>query len=277
MSKFKKNVRIIIIVLLALFFVFGIPIIINECYKSDCKYLENWDVSAVLGYYGTILGALITVIIFVATICFTKNQIKRESFLKTESEKLYKLKSIFLEVLKNINPMNILKDVMDSGFINPTKAINTLQRFQMDCKTSTDLLNAHLNMNDYPKVKHLIDNIVEISEEFANICSGEINQYSDFRLFQNRDSFYNILNIEKANPGSFPKENLKASQEAIKKLEMITTEEIKTKIEYYNNEFIKVYENKYRKLLQDIGTSFEELEFKMMQDADSLLDFQKKK
>lgn len=268
MSKFKKIVKIIGIVLLVLFLGFGIPIIINE-------YLVKWDASALLGYYGTILGSTITIIIFSATICFTKNQIKREGFLKTESEKLYKLKFVFLEVLKNINPIIILKDVMDSGFVNPTTAINILQRFQMDCKTSTDLLNAHLNINDYHKVKHLIDKIVEMSEEFVNISSEEIKQYSDFRILQNKDSFYKIMNIEKENPGTFSKENLEMSQEAIKKLENINIEEINSKTKHLNSKFIRVYESKYRNLLQDIGKTFEELEYKMMYDADALLNFKK--
>ena len=39
-----------------------------------------------LGYYGTILCAIITVATFVATIIFTKKQIQRESFFKYESE-----------------------------------------------------------------------------------------------------------------------------------------------------------------------------------------------
>ena len=41
----------------------------------------------------------------------------------------------------------------------------------MNCKTSTDLLNTYLNVKDYPKVKHLIDGITEITEELVNITS----------------------------------------------------------------------------------------------------------
>ena len=103
MSMWKKIVKVILAVLIITIFVVGIPIVINECYKANCGYSTAWDASAMLGYYGTVLGAIITVATLVATITFTKKQIQRESFLKAESEKWDKLKSVFLEILENIN------------------------------------------------------------------------------------------------------------------------------------------------------------------------------
>lgn len=276
MSKFKRVLKIILGILVISAFLVGIPIVINECYKANCGYSTAWDASAMLGYYGTILGAIITVVTLVATITFTKKQIQRESFLKNESEKWSKLKSIFLDILSNINPMGTLKEVMDNGFIDPTKAIHILQRYQMNCKTSTDLLNAYLNMNDYPKVKHLIDGIAEMAEEFVDISSGEIEQYSDFRILQNKDSAYQMVEIEKARPGSFSKENLATNQEIIEKLKNISSENINSQIAFYNSEFIKVYETKYRALLQSIGSTFETLEVATAQEADRLLNFDSK-
>lgn len=276
MSKFKRVLKIILGILVISVFLVGIPIVINECYKANCGYSTAWDASAMLGYYGTILGAIITVVTLVATITFTKKQIQRESFLKNESEKWSKLKSIFLDILSNINPMGTLKEVMDNGFIDPTKAIHILQRYQMNCKTSTDLLNAYLNMNDYPKVKHLIDGIAEMAEKFVDISSGEIEQYSDFRILQNKDSAYQMVEIEKARPGSFSKENLATNQEIIEKLKNISSENINSQIAFYNSEFIRVYETKYRALLQSIGSTFETLEVATAQEADRLLNFDSK-
>lgn len=271
MSKFKRVLKIILFILVIPVFVFGIPIVINECYKANCGYSTAWDASAMLGYYGAILGAIITVVTLVATITFTKKQIQRESFLKNESEKWSKLKSIFLDILANINPMVTLKEVMDNGFIDPTKAIHILQRYQMNCKTSTDLLNAYLNMNDYPKVKHLIDGIAEMAEEFVDISSGEIQQYSDFRILQSKDSAYQMVEIEKSHPGSFSKENLATNQEVIEKLKTISDENINSQIAYFNSEFIRVYETKYRELLRSIGSTFETIEMATVQEADRLL------
>ena len=272
MSKWKKIIIIILSLIVISVFVFGIPIVINECYKANCGYSTAWDASAMLGYYGVILGAIITVVTLVATITFTKKQIQRESFLKAESEKWSKLKSIFLDILANINPIVTLKDVMENGFVDPSKTITILQRYQVDCKTSTDLLNAHLNMNDYPKVKHLIEGISKIAEEFVDISSGEIEQYSDFRILQNKDSAYQMFEIEKVRPGSFSKEKLATNQEVIEKSKTISNENINSQIAHFNSEFIRVYETKYRALLQSIGSTFETLEMATAQEADRLLN-----
>ena len=270
--KIKRIAKIVLIVLGAIFLFIGVPIIINECYKANFGYSTVWNGADALGYYGAILGSVIAVATLAVTIIFTKKQIQRDNFIKNETEKWSKLKSIFLDILENINPMITLKDVMDNGFIDPSKAITILQRYQVDCKTSTDLLNAHLNMNDYPKVKHLIDGIAEIAEEFVNISSGEVEQYSDFRILQNKDSAYQMLEIEKAHPGSFSKENLATNQEVIEKLKTISSEKVNSQIAHFNSEFIRVYETKYRELLRDIGSTFEKLESASMQEADRLLN-----
>lgn len=273
MKNFKKIIKIIIFFIVLFFVVFGIPIIINECYKVDSGYITMWDASAMLGYYGSILGTSITVITLVATIYFTKKQIKRESYLKTENEKWNKLKTIFLDILTNINPIVVLKDVMDNGLINPTKTINILQRYQMNCKSSTDLLNAHLNINDYPKVKHLIDNINKMSEEFANISAEQIEQYSNYRILQYKDSAFQMIEIEKNRPGSFSSESLATNKEVIQKLKTINGDEINSKLQFLNSEFIRVYESEYINLLKEIGSTFEIIDVATMQEADRLLNF----
>ena len=272
MSMWKKIVKVILAVLIITIFVVGIPIVINECYKANCGYSTAWDASAMLGYYGTVLGAIITVATLAATITFTKKQIQRESFLKAESEKWDKLKSVFLKILENINPMVTLKDVMDNGFVDPPKAINILQRYQMDCRTSTDLLNAHLNMNDYPKVKHLVDGITEMAEEFVEISKGEVDQYSDFNILKNKDVFMLMAERENAYPGSFAKEDMEENQANIEKLKTLNNEAINSQIKHLNSEFIRVYETKYRAFLQSIGSTFETVEVESMRDADRLLN-----
>lgn len=273
MSMFKKIIKIIIFIIVLLFIIFGIPIIINECYKVDSGYVTMWDASAMLGYYGAIIGVIVTAIAVVATISFTRKQIKRESFLNTENEKWNKLKTIFLDILTNINPIVVLKDVMDNGFTNPNKTINILQRYQLNCKSSTDLLNAHLNMNDYPKVKHLIDGTIKMAEEFVNISAEEIEQYSNYRILQHKDSAFQMLEIEKNRPGSFSSETLATNKEVIEKLKTINSDETYSKIQFLNSEFIKVYESEYIDLLKKIGSTFEMIKVEIMQEADHLLNF----
>lgn len=259
----------------AFFLVVGIPIIINECYKANCGYITVWDGSDVLGYYGTILGSVIAVISIIVTIAFTKKQIQRDSFLKNENEKWDRLQSIFLKTLSDINPMRILKDVMDNGFTDPIKAITLLQRYQLDCKIANDLLNAHLNMNDYPKFKELIDSIATTAEVFVDISQKEIDQYSDFRLLQHKDTALEMLNIEKERPGSFSKENIAFSKDILEKTKTISHESINRQITQLNTEFIQAYEEKYRALLQLTGSTFETIAIETQRQADSMLSFGK--
>ena len=259
----------------AVFLVVGIPIIINECYKANCGYITVWDGSDVLGYYGTILGSVIAVISIIVTIAFTKKQIQRDSFLKNENEKWDRLKSIFLQTLSDINPMRILKDVMDNGFTDPTKAITLLQRYQLDCKIANDLLNAHLNMNDYPKFKELIDSIATTAEVFVDISQKEIDQYSDFRLLQHKDTALEMLSIEKERPGSFSKENIAFNKDILEKIKTISHESINRQITQLNTEFIQAYEEKYRALLQLTGSTFETIAIETQRQADSMLSFGK--
>lgn len=259
----------------AVFLVVGIPIIINECYKANCGYITVWDGSDLLGYYGTILGSVIAVISIIVTIAFTKKQIQRDSFLKNENEKWDRLKSIFLQTLSDINPMRILKDVMDNGFTDPTKAITLLQRYQLDCKIANDLLNAHLNMNDYPKFKELIDSIATTAEVFVDISQKEIDQYSDFRLLQHKDTALEMLSIEKERPGSFSKENISFNKDILEKIKTISHESINRKITQLNTEFIQAYEEKYRALLQLTGSTFETIAIETQRQADSMLSFGK--
>ena len=259
----------------AVFLVVGIPIIINECYKANCGYITVWDGSDVLGYYGTILGSVIAVISIIVTIAFTKKQIQRDTFLKNENEKWDRLKSIFLQTLSDINPMRILKDVMDNGFTDPTKAITLLQRYQLDCKIANDLLNAHLNMNDYPKFKELIDSIATTAEVFVDISQKEIDQYSDFRLLQHKDTALEMLSIEKERPGSFSKENIAFNKDILEKTKTISHESINRQITQLNTEFIQAYEEKYRALLQLTGSTFETIAIETQRQADSMLSFGK--
>ena len=264
-----------LVVLGAVFLVVGIPIIINECYKANCGYITVWDGSDVLGYYGTILGSVIAVISIIVTIAFTKKQIQRDSFLKNENEKWDRLKSIFLQTLSDINPMRILKDVMDNGFTDPTKAITLLQRYQLDCKIANDLLNAHLNMNDYPKFKELIDSIATTAEVFVDISQKEIDRYSDFRLLQHKDTALEMLSIEKERPGSFSKENIAFNKDILEKTKTISHESINRQITQLNTEFIQAYEEKYRALLQLTGSTFETIDIETQRQADSMLSFGK--
>lgn len=274
--KNNRIIKIIGLIILFAFLIVGIPVIINECYKANSGYLTVWSGADVLGYYGSILGSAIAAITLVVTIVFTKKQIQRESYLKSEDEKWSKLESVFLKILDSINPISTLKNVMDNGFTDPSKAINILQKYQMNCRTACDQLNAHLNVSDYPKFKELIDNIAEISEELVKISEEEINQYLDLRFLNHKDNAIQMLEIEKEHPGSFPQDNIEFSKSILKKTSSIQYTNIEEQIVKLNSDFVNVYETKFKALLQLTGATFEKINNEIQQNADSILSLRRK-
>ena len=73
----KSWTKWILIAVIALALIVGVPIIINECYKTNSGYMTMWGAADALAYYGTILGALVAVATVVVTILFTYKQIQR--------------------------------------------------------------------------------------------------------------------------------------------------------------------------------------------------------
>ena len=137
----KSWIKWVIIGLIAVIifvFVVGVPIIINECYKTNSGYMTMWGAADMLSYYGTILGVLVAAATIAVTIRFTQKQIQRESVLKTETEKWAKIEEIFATALDTINPIRPLVEAMDTGMTNPTAAIMTYQKYQTRCKTAMD-------------------------------------------------------------------------------------------------------------------------------------------
>lgn len=72
----RKLLLIIFVILLALIFLFGVPIIINELYKLETGYITVWEATDVLAYYSTIFGAVATIFAVVTTILYTERSKK---------------------------------------------------------------------------------------------------------------------------------------------------------------------------------------------------------
>ncbi len=272
----KKTLKIGLFVVIALFLIVGIPIIINECYKMNCGYITVWDGADLLGYYGSIIGAIIAVATLVITIVFTKKQIQRESYLDYENKKWDRLDNVFLGVLDGINPIKVLQNVMDTGYNDPSAAINLLQKYQMSCKIANDQLNAHLNVTDYPKFKELIDKTADIAEKFVQISQEAIDQYSDFRLLKHKSTALETLKMENQHPGSFRKEDIDFNKDVIDKTKDMAFSNINTAIIAINEKIIKIYESDYRALLQLKGSIFEVARNGTQKQADEILSWRRK-
>ena len=64
----NKTILCIIVFLVFVILIFGVPIIINECYMANEGYLTVWDGSDVFAYYASVLSFIGTVILGVVTV-----------------------------------------------------------------------------------------------------------------------------------------------------------------------------------------------------------------
>ena len=103
----------------------------------------------------------------------------------------------------------------------------------------------------------------------------EIDQYSDLRIWQHKDTAQEMLRIEKEHPGSFPEDHVALNEEVIEKIKTISYENINLQITQLNTEFVQAYEEKYRALLQLTGSTFEAIAIETQRQADSMLSFGK--
>ncbi len=268
----NKIIKRVLRIVLVAFFVVGIPIIINESYKANCGYITVWDGADVLSYYGTIMGALISVFALVATISFTKKQIQRESYLNYEKEKWEKIEAVFAQIIDSINPMYILQKTMDDGFSEPNKAINILQKYQLSCGMAMDQLNAYLNAVDYPYVKGLLEKIKLTAESLSNVSQHGIDEYTKLRDLQHRSVAEKMISSEQRYPGSFSQEDIEESHQVIEKTNGIKYKDIEEALHQFSEEIIRVYELTYKELLRVKGSTFERIDLQILKNADEILN-----
>lgn len=274
MNKRKKYLILAIIVVCA-FAIVG-PLIINECYKSNSGYITLWSPADMLAYYGVVLGALVAIITVVVTIGFTRKQIQMENFLKQENEKWTKIEAIFANAIDKINPMHPLIETMDTGMKDPVAAITTFQKYGMTCKIALDQLNAHLCVNDYPKVKKLIDSICNATEIFDKISDGEIQAYSSLRDYSSLAVVKETLKIEKEHPGTFPAETIAFDYDVLKRTNGLHLDDLSKRIAEQNHQLVNAYQEIYRPLLQLKGSIFSKIYSETGESADNILDFERK-
>lgn len=269
--KKKKWLIVLVVTVIILALVIGVPLVINELYKKGPGYITVWDGTDVLSFYGTILGTCATVLALVITIVFTRKQVSRDNYLKSESEKWSRIESVFAAALDTINPMRPLTLTMDTGHVEPSATIRTLQKYIVSCKTATDQLNAYLNIKDYPKVKGLIDGIAALVEKIEPILQEEVEEYTKACDLASRDNAEKVLAMAAQNPNAFPRENLDFSEKIIENTTGVELKDIVETIGKLDEKIVAIYHNTYRPLLQLKGSTFEIIDMETQKEADNIL------
>ena len=267
--------QILIAVLIMAFFVLGVPILINECYKYG-GYVTIWGAADVLSYYGDVLGASIAVATLAITILFTRKQLQREDYLKSRKESWSKIENAFTTTLKEINPVLPFKESIENGQAEPSIAIIIFQRYSLSCQTIIDELISYLDHSDYIKVKDLIDQITTASKEFMQIADEEISVYRKLQTFNGRTLAQQTMDIEAKCPGSFPEGQIAFCRELLHDTDNLSYEVFSQDIGKVNEKLIAAYENSYRPLLALKRTTFEKIDNEVQKEADRILHFWRK-
>ena len=275
--KNKKWIWLLFFLLGFLFFVVGVPVIINECYRSDSGYLTFWGPADVLSYYGTILGSAIAVTTLLITIRFTRKQILRDTYLNFEKGKWEKIELQVIKSIESLNPIPLLKTTIEAGCKSPYDTITIFQKYQMDCRTITDPITSLLSMEDFPKIKPLTDQMITLSEEFMELIDGEIQAYHKLGDIEKRSLYTKILANEKKLPGSFSQEEIVTAKKFIEDTKTINSDTVTEEISHANEKLIEAYEQSYRSLLQLKGSTFDRISTDIHMNADSILCFWRKK
>ena len=224
--KIKNLILILLTIIVIIILLFGIPMLINECYKANCGYITVWDGADVIGYYGAILGSIIAVATLGVTIIFTKKQIQRDSFIKAETEKWSKIEAVFADVLDDINPIRVMKDTMDNGITDPGKAMNILQKYQLTCEMAGDQLKVCVSSNDYAYVKPLVDSTVSAAKQFVATSQKQIDEYSNLLSLKRREIAEKAIKLQKQYPGSFLQTDMAEHNEVLEKTKDIKFDNI---------------------------------------------------
>lgn len=270
-----KSKRVLAAIVIAAILIFGIPILINECYKHG-GYITMWGAADVLSYYGTILGAFIAVATLALTILFTRKQIQRETYLHNANEHWSKIDEIFVTILNNINPTKPVKATIQKGQGNAAEAIAVFQKYQMFCQTATDKLILYLNGSDYLKVKKLIEHITTASNQYFQIAEEEVAMYCNLRSLLGKNDAQRTIELETQNPGSFSAETLAFCQKLLDDTRELNCEVVTQNIKQLNQKMVDTYESTYRPLLQLKRTIFEQVDNEVQKEADSILHLWRK-
>ena len=268
--KRKKIRRSLLAAIVALILIVVIPIAINELYKKNTGYMTIWGAADVLSYYGTILGACVTVGALIVTILFTKKQIQRDSFIKNQEEKWNRIESMVSSSLDRIHPARIIEIILKVTSSNYNEAITAFNLYSLQAKTALDALFGYLSGEDYTRLEPLLLDIQNAAEEYCGIVSKLDFQYQNLELLELRKDAIRINNMARQNPAK-NMADLISSGNFITKTSSLDGTEIQAEINKLSEQLSVLRDTSYRQLLEKKRSTFSEIQDKWAKKADNML------
>lgn len=165
----KRRILISIIVFgVIIIFMFGIPIIINECYKLG-GYITMWNAADVLGYYGTILGAVVSIGVLAVTIHYNRHQLTAESKQQAEIRKWQMIEQSTNEALDAIHPYNLKDITSESLEQSDARLFGNIGMYQINAIKAVDKFRLITDSEDCSLIKKLSSDIQRVAQQCFNL------------------------------------------------------------------------------------------------------------
>lgn len=270
----KKRMIIIIAVLVCvLLLVVGIPVIINECYKTG-GYITLWNAADVLAYYGAILGAIVSVAVLAGTIRFTRKQILHDQYVKGQSEKWQKVDTILTQAINAIEPIQITQIVYsDVGYEHVGETINQVQRYMINAKMSLDTLKCYIDSTEEARVGTLIQQTLLCINEVEPLNNQMVQQLSFIRNNKMYDNYKECLRLALQSPSIVDEQTIQRCRDYLKENPYIPPDDILKEIGEIGLKLMNVHNTTYQELLVKKRETFKEIERKNAEQANKMLSW----
>lgn len=267
----KKIIFAIAVLLIVILFIFGIPIIINECYKVG-GYITLWSAEDVLSYYGTILGSVVSVVVLAATILFTRKQIRHDQFVNSQLEKWKSVDVIINQAMEIIHPLHVVQMVYaDMGYEHSGETINKLQRHIMNMKKSLDKLNCHLDSAEREQLDELIKRILACMQKVEILANQMVQQLSSIQKNKLHENYKELLRVALRSQEKADEETIRNYQNYLKANPYTSPDKITKEIGDIGLKMVEIYNTTYRDLLDKKRAVFYEIEKRNMVKAEEML------
>jgi len=274
--KRTKAIIIILSILAALLLVVIVPVIISVCFSAGNDNQSSLLASDILGYYGTILGALVTIGALIATILFTKRQIQRQSYIDLQEKKWDKIDALVSDALETIHPSRMNEILANAIWKDKGEVISDLHLYIHRLHLAQDSLIGNISSEDYKEIKAVVDGILNAAQQYSDIALELINLHSKFLQLKMRENAQTSLRIMQANPNTYDAKLADEYLQLIQEYGDLSNESIINEINKVQSKITELHHNGYINLLAQKRQTFSEITEKRNQEANKILNLRKK-
>lgn len=274
--KRTKTIKIILLSIIALLLVVVAPVIISVCYSTGNDNQSPLLASDILGYYGTILGAVVTIGALIATIVFTKRQIQRQSYIDLQEKKWDKIDAIVSDALETIHPSKMNEILANAIWKDKGEVISDLHLYIHRLHLAQDSLIGNISSEDYNEIKAVVDGIHNAAQQYSDIALELINLHSKFLQLKMRENAQTSLRIMQANPNTYDAKLADEYLQLIQEYCDLSNESIIKEINKVQSKITELHHNGYINLLAQKRQTFSEITEKRNQEANKILNLRKK-